>query len=664
MKHQGSKRNKSIRRGSVLFLACALAWSQDAPKAQEAKPADQPKAEAAKTEEPKAEGAKEAAPAVERWWEGNFEVGVRWQENVRGNIDTYRSIVNIGEGVRLLNWDARMQKGSYRATTRGSGWGGDPAEWLTFGLEKKRFFRLNLDHRSTAYFNALPSYGNPLLDQGILVSQRSQDTQRRLSEVSLDLLPTRRIIPFFSYSRDRGFGRGISNFVSDANEYPVLTNLSDRTNLFRGGVRVELDRLHVTLEQGGIGFHDGQTLTNGARIPGNNVRPVLGQTLFLNNLIQAYEVEGKSIFSRGLLTAQPFNWLDVSGSFQFSQPQNDVVYRQENSGNFVDLDTLLFFTNQNLRLFGAAKQPHLTANEGLELRPFRRIRLIQSITTDRLHNGSSVSATPLADRLEWTYNQQQVEAVVEPLTRVTLRGGYRYTWGDSFARAPVLRFTNSERGELKRHSALAGAGYRATDKISFNADVEIARSDKVLFRTSLSDFERLRFRGRYQLLNSLNLYGTLQYLNNTNPPALNPYEFRSQQTAMGLHWLPRGGNTIQFTGEYARATVRSDLTYLVPQTLQRELSRYRENAHTVTGLVTYRMAVGWTFHPTLSAGGSMFLSNGSRPTNFYQPVIRFSAPVGNHLDVFAEYRYYGVSQQLYVFEGFRTNQGIVGIRIR
>ena len=640
----------------------AQAPPKEAPKEAATVPPQEAKPEAAAKEEAKPEAAPDAA-AVERMFEIDLEVGARWQHNVLGNRDTYRSVVNLGEGVRVMNWDARFHKNDWSATSRGAGWGGDPSEWLNFQMEKRKFLRFNVDHRNTAYFNSLPSFANPLLERGLFTSQRAFDTHRKLTDLQVEALPGGRVIPFFGYMHDRGLGRGTSNFVADSNEYPVLTNLNDRTHLYRGGVRVELRRMHATFEQGGIQFSDDQNLVNAGRISGNRTQPIFGQTLFLNNLLQAYAVDGSSVYTKALFTAQPIGWLDVSGAFQYSRPRNDVVYRQENDGRFVDLESLLFFNTQSVRLLSAASQPHTTGNVGLELRPFSSFRVMSSFVTDRLHNDASIGGTPLADRLEWNYSQHQTEAIVEPWRRLTLRGGYRYVWGDGLSRTGQLSTVTSERTELKRHVGLAGAGFRATDKAFVNADVEIARSDRVMFRTSLSDYERIRMRGRYQLLTALRLYGTVQILNNTNPPALNRFEFRSHQTALGLQWLPSGGNTFQMTGEYSRAAVKSEMDYLIPQTLQSTLSNYRENTHTVTGMVQWKMAVGWTWQPTLAAGGSLYMTSGTRPTDYYQPVVRVSAPMASHVDFFAEYRWYGLSQQIYHFEGFRTHQGAVGVRI-
>lgn len=612
--------------------------------------------------------AQEPRAAKEQVFSGSVDLGARWNQGIKGSQDAYRSIVNMGEGARLLNWDTSLENSPWKlvrkAQFRGAGWGGDPSAWLQGSVESRRYYRLSVDHRDTAYFNALPSFANPVIERGLWMSQRAFDTHRRFTEVQLDLVPDKRWIPFFGYTHDNGFGRGVSNFVSEINEYPALAQLNDRTHLFRGGLRMESRRAHLTLEQGGILFSDDYRLSNTDGIHyGNRSNAFLGQTLFLSDLLQAYEIQGSSVFTKGYLTLSPADWFDFSGAFQFSQPRNDVTYRQSNRGLFIDLDSLLFFNAQNLRLLAAAQQPHVTANAGAEVRPLRRLRILQSWVTDRLHNASSIVDTPVADRLEWSYHQQQTEVSFEFAPRIVLRGGYRYSWGEGVARAPFVLQLGSERGQLRRHSALAGGAFRFTDRISVHADSEITRSDRVLFRTSLTDYERLRVRGRYQLLNQLLLYGTVQYLSNTNPPQTNPFDFLSRQAAMGVQWSPSGGRTFQLLGEYARSTIRSSLPVLFPPFGDSGRSLYRDNAHTVTGLLSYKMAAGWTWQPQWSLGGSFFRSSGSRPTSFYQPVVRLTAPLMRHVDLIAEYRWYAVSQAFYSFEGFRNHQGFVGIRI-
>ncbi|MCS7023921.1 MAG: hypothetical protein NZV14_03920 [Bryobacteraceae bacterium] len=660
-----------MRRHISHFAVGAFFWPLLLVAGQGVQPAQSPRdpeatSEAKTQAQPEQETKSKGTPS-EPAFRSEIEVGVRWIQAVNGHYDTYRSIVNLGEGPRLTAWDMRYDPPGLgflkRAEFQGAGWGGDPASWLRFRAEEPRSYRFTADHRSTAYFNAMPSFANPQLARGILANQRSFDIARRFTELQLDLLPTSVIIPYVSFVRDHGFGRGVTGFVSDANEYPVVNELDDAANLYRGGVRLERRNFHMFFEQGGIQFRDNQRLFNNGRHTGNLAQPLFGRTLFLDDLLQAYRVRGSSIFTRGALNAQPASWVDLSGAFQFSQPRNDVDYRQTNTGLFIDLDSLLFLSAQNIRLLGASKQPHMTANLGADLRLGARLRWMQSWMTDRLHNATALRDTPVVDRLHWNYSQQQSELLIDLTRFLTLRGGYRYVWGDGLGRSGLLGRTPFESGELRRHVALAGAALRLASSVSLNWDAEIARSDRVLYRTSLTDYERFRLRARYQARPSLLVYGAWHYLDNQNPPRFNAFEFRNQQTAVGIQWLP-GAKRLQLLGEYSRSTIRSNLEYLTPQMLSfRERSFYRENAHTVTALVSVAPPSSWSWRPRLSLGGSAFLSSGSRPTEFYQPVVRLTAPVVKHVELFSEYRWWGVAQTFYAYEGFRTHQGLVGLRI-
>ena len=49
-------------------------------------------------------------------------------------------------------------------------------------------------------------------------------------------------------------------------------------------------------------------------------------------------------------------------------------------------------------------------------------------------------------------------------------------------------------------------------------------------------------------------------------------------------WNPRGDKWFGFQGTYTRATVYSNISFLTPQTLQPDWSRYRDNSHTIQGM--------------------------------------------------------------------------------
>src|SRR5262249_1948538 len=121
--------------------------------------------------------------------------------------------------------------------------------------------------------------------------------------------------------------------------------------------------------------------------------------------------------------------------------------------------------------------------------------------------------------------------------------------------------------------------YRSGAKLSVSADVESASSDHVYFRTSLNDYTKMRFRARYQALPSLNFAGDVTLLDNQNPATSVRYDYRARQNSLAVEWAPNGGKRYVVQADYSRATVRSNITYLVPQDLRAAPSVYRENAH-------------------------------------------------------------------------------------
>jgi len=108
-------------------------------------------------------------------------------------------------------------------------------------------------------------------------------------------------------------------------------------------------------------------------------------------------------------------------------------------------------------------------------------------------------------------------------------------------------------------------------------------------------------------------------------------------------------------------SLSSDIYYLPPQTLSPAVSNYWESGHTITGLVATTIPV-FGVNVQFAGGGSFLLSNGSRATNYYQPVGKLSVPIGKHLAWNSEWRYYGFNEAFYLYESFRTHLITTGLR--
>jgi hypothetical protein len=637
----------------VLLLTLPLAAQEPA---KEAKPAESP------------------APTADEWLTGNVEFGFRWLTDLRGNVASYRSIVNLGEGPKLFGLDFTLQDPKKRLFDRldasAWGWGGDPYGTARVDARKGNVYALHLDYRELSYFNNLASYADPFPNPalGLFPSQRTFDTRRRMLSTDLTLRPGKRITEYFAYQRDGGSGRGVTTFQTDLNEYAVPDLIDNVTNNYRGGVRFTYNRWHVTLEEGGTMFEDNQrVLSPAVRNLGNRLTPVFpivgdGQNLFLNSLDQAYAIRSRGAYTKALATASPFSWLNLYGQFLYSQPKTDATYTDAASGNFAALRTLLFYSGQLDVVNGASRQPHTSANAGFELRPVKRLRIVESWMTDRMHNAALALATN--DRLELNYSRQQTDVFFDVTQKFTLRGGFRYVWGDTrYTAAPLAQAGPFTAAGLEQKVGLGGFTWRVAPKLSVNADVEGASSGQTYFRTSLHDYQQARVRARYQALANLSVSANFRVLSNENPSPGIRYDYLSRDTSLSATWTPQGGKIFSLLGEYSRSTLRSDISYLSPDTLRAERSLYRDNAHAATALMDFNPPLGPGFKPKLTVGGSLFVAAGSRPSRYYQPLARLMLPVQKHVYWNTEWRWYGFGESFYLYEGFRTSVFTTGLRL-
>ena len=627
-------------------------------------------------------GQQAPSPVREKATLGTVDLGYRWTSAVPGDFATYRSVVNLQDGFRVRGLDFHSTDSSRRLydklTFFADSWG-DPYNTARLDAERNGAWRLWIDYRNIDYYNFLPSFANPGLEQGSLVNQRSFDMRRRFWDAELRLRPGKRVSPFVGFSRDSGFGRGITPFVTSGNEYPVGTTLRDQTNNYRGGVDLEFRRWHLTLEQGATAFKDDQLVFTADRNLGNRRVPLLGQELFLAQAAQAYGARGESIYSRGVFTAAPIEAVNLYAQFQFSQPKTDIRYSDNGRGLFY-LGATRFFNTLESLASGEAKQPHTSAALSAEVRLHPRIRVFESIFTDRLHNASSLLlvqqlffATGPAetariftpDRLAMNYSRQQADLFVDLTPKITLRGGHRYEWGDARLRSPSLAGTaNPETGELKRHVGLAGVNFRALKKLVFNIDYEGGNAEASYFRTSLHDYHQLRGRATVQALASLQLLANFLLLDNENPTPGVGYDLRNLAGGLSLRWTPGGGRRVSFLGDYTRSRLRSDISFRSLPFLDRADSFYRDNAHTATGI--FELALPSSHKvvvPRLSLGGTLLRSSGSRPARYYQPYGRLLVPLSEHVSAYGEWRWYGFTQPFYTFEGFRTHHLLFGLKL-
>jgi hypothetical protein len=684
---------------AFLITVAAFAQAPASPAKPPEKAASTPeaKAEAAAAAPAKAddqakpaEAAAAAAPAAspapaasEPWITGSFDFGYRWVSDVRGSLPTYRSIVNLGSGPKLTGLDFTITDPKHRLfdriDARANSWGGDPYNTAHIDVSKRGVYELRGDYRNIAYFNALPSFANPRAPLGF--DDRAFDTHRKSGYLDLQLFPGKHFLPYLVYERNSGYGHGVETWVQDSNnEYAVPMLLRDSTNNYRGGFRLEYNRWHVTAEEGGTTYKDDDQASASGVNYGDRTTPLLGGTMVLNTLTQTYGIRGDSMYSKVLATGSPFPWLDLNGQFLYSVPKTNAQYFDIASGNFALLSALLLYKGQYDIGTGAASAKHILGNAGAEIRPVKRLRIVESFSSNRydetgvgaiteqilLTPGSTYPAlvSALATPQVVTNNRQQVEAIAEVSGKLTLRAGYRYEWGDATVRAGVLSQTGPlANGALKRNVGLFGATIRPWRKLTVNLDYEGAITGANYFRTSLYNYQKAHARAKYQVSNALWIQANFAILDNQNPTYGVRDDFRTRDNSLALFWTPNGGKRVSVMAEYDRSTVRSSIDYLLLPFYAPSVSNYKENASTATSTIDLVLPKLGGMAPRLSAGGSLFVSSGTRATSYYQPLGRLSIPLQKHVQWNTEWRWYGFGETLYQYEGFRAHTLMTGLKL-
>lgn len=250
-----------------------------------------------------------AKPVAENPMQMQSDIGYRMLTGQHGNINTYRSVVNLGEGPRLLQFQSTYKPPNTKLfdelRIHGANWG-DPLNTFQLNAEKSAVYRVNFQYRNLAYFNTLPSFASPQLGRlgpsAYATSQSWQDTRNRFWNLDLDLRPGRRWQPFFGVAQNTSNGLGVSPLVLDENSYAAASRIDTGYTVFRGGMRLETELLHLSLEQGGATFHDATSLFNNTLNQGNRENTYFGRQLSLGDSTRLYDVTGNHLYSSADLT--------------------------------------------------------------------------------------------------------------------------------------------------------------------------------------------------------------------------------------------------------------------------------------------------------------------------------------------------------------------------
>jgi len=584
--------------------------------------------------------------------QGDLDLRSRFVSGDRGPV--YRSVVNLGEGLRVFGGSLRYA-GKDNVEARVHDWGGDPNSQASLRVRREGVYEVTMQYRTMAYFNSLPSFANPLLAQGVLTSQRSLDVRRRQLDLEARWKPRARVSPFFGILRTSGSGQGITPFTGTGDEFAVRTGFGDTLRTVRGGVVFTGNVWSAIVEQGQTSYTDRQDLDSGAG-SGNRVDGIV-----LDRLTERYAASGSGYYTRANVQGQPLARLSVAGHYVFSRPKLDVSHTVDAAGQFLDPATRQPYTVLLEQSTANASQPRNSGSWTTEFRFHENIRARHTWFSDAFQiSGASPSASLLGMsggprmRVNLLYGQSDAELIGDVGKTLTVRGGHRYVRGRADLPPADLEFTAQPiEPRMNRHVALAGASWRPwKGRVRLHADFEGSPGGATYFRTGLQNYRKYSAQGRVRLTPTLHLTVQHRALTNSNTGL----DLRSRQSATTIDWSPRKAGLIGFSGTYAHESMQTASTIIDPTFFLHSLSAYLDRGHHASGYTELRLPGGGQ----ISAGGAISSTGGTRPTRYYAPQMRVQMPVAARVHVVGEWCWYSLQS----LDSFRAHTVSAGLLLR
>jgi len=626
----------------------------------------------------------------------SFETGYRFAV-VDGSVGTYRSDVNYGNGIRLLdsNLSVNSRDGHGRwfdqivFTTIGLG--NDPYQAVTLRVEKNNLYRYDMLWRLDDYYNpGLPVAGGLHL----------MDTSRHMQDHNLTLLPRSHVQFHLGYSRNTQDGPALSTVQlcfdgnvycgTAGNEFPVFENVRRETNEYRLGADVNLLGFKLTLLHSWIFFKDDTGYQENGLLTGDN--PSTGVTL--NQFQRSEPYHGSNPYWLANLNRSG-NTLAVNGRLTYSEGKGNFILDENAFGG-----TPLGAQNQQVMVGGDAARPQLMGDLSISLFPSSRLTVVNNTSVDntRIDGTSDYAqynlATQTADFISFRYLGLRTIANATDLhyrlkSWLSFYGGYHYSERriedieDYAVPGPFSGAMYEQANHL--HTGLLGVRVKPMKAMTINLESEIGRADHPF--TPVSEGNYLALGGRFEYrLKKLTLGANYKENYNNNSVTLSAYSAHARNYSANASWTPRDWFMLDATYSKLHLDSLSGIVFFAgPEAASALTSNqvYISNIHAANLLARFVIArrvdlyLGYTI--TLDTGdgrGSAAPPGATDPTtlifapvqtfplDYQAPLARLSIRLREKLRWNAGWQYYNYHEQFGLesfYQGYHANTGYTSV---
>jgi len=606
----------------------------------------------------------------------SFETGYRFQ-TVSGNQAEYRSTVNFGNGIKLLDSSFAMNSKDGRGrwfdeillTTRGLG--GDPYESAAFRVQKNRWYRYDLLWRRNDYFN-------PGLTTDGATGAHLLDTQFDSQNHDLTILPQSNVQFFLGYTRDSQNGTGLSTApgFDNATVFPVFANVRRNRSEYRVGEEISANGLRLTWTRGWEDFRDdgGSPLTGAAGTG-------------LTSFTRTEPYHGTSPYWRvGLFFER--GWFAVNGRFSYTAGQRGYLQDEGTLGSTLAGAA----TNRQVAAYGTAQRPVAAGNLTLSAQPASKLTIVSQTSTYNVRTeGNSAyvefdNATQAAQFAFFEYlgiftvaNQTSLNYQV---TRwLSLHGGYQYT--DRRIRSVQVPLAGGAPGPVYEqvdilHSGIGGVRLNVLEGLTITAEGEVGRANHPFAAKSDRNYHTILGQLRYQY-KTVRLSASSHADYDTNSTALTAYSSQSRVNSASASWGALAWLSLDTSYSKLHLNNVGGIAYFAGPQLFSGESYYVSNIHSgnlgvrvvLKKLATFYLGYsiiqdmgdgrGNPFGGGTGSSLPAFQAAQTYPMRFQSPMARVSVRLVENVRANVGYQRYGFRDDFHSLQDYESNTGYVSL---
>ncbi len=476
----------------------------------------------------------------------SLEFGYQWV-NVSGNNGVYRTQVNEKQSPVLH---------SFSFTSSGSAGGEGLFDRLridagdlgttqgSFRLEAglAHAYTLRLLYRHAELYDALPDFANPLLSDGVTISQHTLDRSTDSVDLNVEFAPGRALTPLVGYRWSRYSGPGTTTVHLGEDEFRLGSAFSETTHEVQAGVGFHVGTFAGTVLQGWRKFDstDRVSLLPGAG-GGNNSRPVLGKDITLASDSASTDSSGTFPMTNAYVSGTVADNVRIVGSFVRADMHSDTNGFESAAGSLASFKLARFFSGLSESVVARSESLNWRGEARVEAEPIEGWQFVAGYTKNHRDqdgfatigdlyansvNFSGANTGNITTLLAATTAMQRDENVLELRASTRILGPVQLWvgWGDAkqdltvTPAAAEIVVPGGQGGHFTRDVKLYSAGANLkVSSLKLSLDWKKDDADNAIVRTDYLNQERWRARAAWTAAKFLRLVGTGEHIKAENP---------------------------------------------------------------------------------------------------------------------------------------------------